>query len=103
MAVFEVPLSGSMQSFSMPVGGVVYQFRFVYADVEEAGWLVDISDAEGVPLVCGIPLVTGADLMEQFVYLGIAARFYVLTDGDAAEVPTFENLGTRSHLYFETA
>lgn len=101
MAVFEIPLSPTPQSFSINLAGVVYNLNFAYRDAPEAGWLLDIADANGVSLVAGIPLVTGADLLAQYEYLGIGGVLYVLSDDNAADVPTFTNLGVTSHLYFQ--
>lgn len=103
MPVFEIPLSASPQSMTIALGAAVYTLRFFYADTPEGGWAMDISDATGNPILCGVPLVTGADLLAQYAYLGIGGKLWVRTDGNAGAVPTFANLGTQSHLYFETA
>ena len=104
MSVYEVPLRAVAQTLSVSIAGVVYNLRVVYADAYDGcgGWIVDISDANGVPLVCGVPLVTGADLLAQYGYLAIPGKWYVATDGDASAVPTYSNLGSQSHLYIET-
>lgn len=99
--VYEVPLSNGAQSFTLPINGAVYGFRLIFADIEEGGWLLDISDASGTPLVSSIPLVTGADLLEQYAHLGIGVKLYVVTDGAPYAPPTFDALGVSSHLYFE--
>lgn len=66
------------------------------------GWVLDIADSANNPLVQGIPLVTGCDLLQQFGHLGIGGALWVLTDGDPMAVPTYHNLGSLSHLYFVT-
>lgn len=102
MTTYEVPLSAEPQTFTISLAGTVYRLRVVYADVAEGGWIIDISDVSGNPIVAGIPLVTGHDLLEQYAYLGIGGQLVVATDGDPDAVPTFANLGTTSHLYFIT-
>lgn len=95
---YEIPLTPGPQAFAMDISGVTYRFRFLYLDVPEAGWVMDISDAAGAPLVCGVPLVTGADLLGQYAYLGINAVLQVVSDEMPDAVPTYGALGTTSHL-----
>jgi hypothetical protein len=61
---------------------------------------MDIGDENGTILVAGIPLVSGADLLSQYRYLGFPGGLFVTTDRGAGEVPTFDGLGATSHLYF---
>jgi hypothetical protein len=44
-------------------------------------------------------MVTGADLLEQFGYLGLNFALVAQTDNSPDTVPTFDNLGTTGHLY----
>jgi hypothetical protein len=104
---YEIPLSGAPQQFSMQVAGTTYQFVFLYRDAPAAiaggsGWVLDIGDSTGAPIVCGIPLVTGADLLAQYAYLNFSAQIWVRSDGIPDAVPTFDNLGTDSHVYLVT-
>ncbi|WP_158810244.1 hypothetical protein [Beijerinckia sp. L45] len=101
--VFEIPLSPQPTTMTIALGPTTYKLRFHYANVDQGGWLLDISDASGNALVCGIPLVTGADLLAQYAYLGFAGKLFVMTDGDRGAVPTFENLGDTAHVYFATS
>jgi len=96
---YEVPLSGAPQSFSISIAGATYNLRLTYQNVADGGWVLDLSDSSGNAIVQGIPLVTGADLLAQYGYLGLGFSLVVNTDGDADAVPTFANLGTLSHLY----
>ncbi len=73
-----------------------------YANVPEGGWVLDIADVDGNPIAFGLPLVTGHDLLGQYAYLGIAGELVVQSDADIYAPPTFDNLGTESHLYFVT-
>lgn len=65
-----------------------------------ACWVADIADINGNPIVSGIPLVTGADLLEQFGYLRLGGQLLAQTDHDTDAVPTFTNLGKEGHMYF---
>ena len=101
MAFYEIPLSPRPQRMSINLGGSIYQLRFGFADEDDPFWFMDIADSLGTPLVAGIPIVTGADLLQQYRYLGIPGRLWVMTDGDPNAVPTFANLGSAGHLFFE--
>lgn len=56
----------------------------------------------GLQIIDGIPLITGADLLSGLEYLGFQGSLFVLTDGNQFSVPTLENLGIESNLYFTT-
>ncbi len=100
MTTYEIPLGSNPQSFSVtfPNGGM-YQMRLIYQFNDDACWLLDIADSQSNPLVSGVPLVTGADLLEQYAYLGLGVAMYATTDADATEPPHWWNLGTTGHLY----
>lgn len=99
--IYEIPLSAQPQTFHIALNGTDYQFTLIYRDAAEAGWTLDIADTNGNPLIAGIPLVTGADLLEQYAYVGIGVQLRVVSDVDPMAVPTFAALGTTSHLYFK--
>lgn len=100
MQVWEIPLSPIPQQFRVLLGTVRLHVTVAWRNVGGAGWVLDIHDMTDTPLVQGIPLVTGCDLLAQYAHLGIPGGLYVSTDGDMDAVPTFTNLGIDSHLYF---
>lgn len=102
MSTFEIPLDPSPQVFSIVLDGVAYVLTLIWRDFNMGGWVLDIADQTGAPIVGGLPLVTGADLLAQFAYLGIGGQLAVQTDHNPDAVPTFTNLGISSHLYFTT-
>ncbi len=102
MATYEIPLTATPQSFSIVLEDVTYRFTLKYVTAPMGGWLFDIADQDGNDILCGAPLVTGHDLLEQYGYLNIGGQLYVQTDADPDAVPTFDNLGVQSHVYFET-
>lgn len=63
-------------------------------------WIVDLLDVNNVPIVTGLPLITGASLLEQFDYLGLGGQLIAQTDNNIDAVPTFDNLGSLGHMYF---
>jgi hypothetical protein len=101
---YVLPLDGVNETFRINLSGVSYGFQVIWRDdpCGMGGWFIDISDPEANPLVQGIPLVTGIDLLAQYGYLGFTGSLYVLTAQDPMAPPTFDNLGTDSNLYWVT-
>lgn len=100
---YVIPLSNVPQTFQISLAGKGYVMTVKWNDSVDAGWVMDLSDVDtSVPVVAGIPLVTGVNLLDGLEYLGIGGQFYVYTAGDATAVPTLDNLGVESNLYFST-
>lgn len=99
MTAYVVPLSPAPKRLSIFLSGVEYNLRFVWSN-KSAAWIMDIADVNGVPLMTGVPLVTGSDLLAQFAYLGVYGQMVAQTDNAPGTVPTFENLGLTSQLYY---
>ena len=99
MTAYEIPLSANPQTLSVNLAGAYYNLTVKW-NAQNTSWVLDIADSNNNPLVQGIALVTGADLLEQYAYLGIGGQLQVQTDSDTFAVPTIDNLGTDSHLYF---
>lgn len=89
------------QRYTVSLAGVFYQFTLKWNPAGPC-WLLDIADDAGEPVLLGVPLLTGADLLEQFEYLGIGGALVIQSDKSIDEVPTFTSLGTFSHIYFVT-
>lgn len=122
LTYFEIPTVATPQSFTINIAGISYNLTIMYHNVYAGfasaptgvstnngsnidtnvigGWVLDIADNNNNPIVCGIPLVTGIDLLYQYQYLGFGGSLVVATDGNPVIPPTFDNLGTDSHLYF---
>lgn len=97
---YMIPLTPAAQTFSVTLGGRPLVMTLQFMEAGDAGWILDIADAAGNSIIAGIPLVTGADLLGQYAYLGLGGSLAVMTDGDPAAVPTYANLGTTANLYF---
>lgn len=96
--VSEVPLASVGQTFQIALNNIPYAITSKFN--QYAGWVMDIANVAGIPLVGGVPLVTGSDLLGQLTHLGIGGQLFVQTDNDADALPTADNLGSSSHLYF---
>lgn len=101
MTAFALPLVSAQQKVGVTLAGVDY-ILYVRWNYISNTWNLDIHTSSDTLLIGAIPLVTGLDLLEQFGYMNIGGRLEVQTDGDTFKVPTFENLGTDSVLYFIT-
>lgn len=98
---FEIPLSPEAQKFNIQLAGVTYNITVAWC-APAACWLFDIADRAEVPILQGIPLVTGIDLLKQYEYLGFGGSLIVQTDHNPNAVPTLENLGLTGRVYFVT-
>lgn len=74
------------------------QMSVLWNDAQQV-WNANIFSSGGAPVVTGVPLVAGANLVEQFGHLGFAGQFRAGTPGSDAP-PTFANLGAAAKLYF---
>lgn len=97
---YEIPLAPNAQRFNITLAGVVYQLTLIWRTGDMGGWFIDIASSAGVPILQGVPLVTGADLLAQYPDLGFGGTLTVATDSTPDAVPTYGNLGQASHVYF---
>lgn len=104
MALYEIPLTPEPQSFGISLAGRELHMAFRWAETlcadAPGGWVLDICDAPDdlTPLVCGIPLVAGCDLLRPYAHLALGGS--LVLSGDMP--PTLDNLGRGVLLLFET-
>jgi hypothetical protein len=96
---YTIPLVPQAQTLAITLAGVNYNLN-VYWNVPNNSWMLDLLDDNGNPILTGVPLVTGADLLEQFAYLGIGGQLIVQTTDNPNAVPTYTDLGSTGNLYF---
>jgi len=96
---YEIPLTAEPQTFQIALAGTTYTLTLVWNQFA-SNWILDIADNNSVPIVQGIPLVTGTDLLAQYGHLNFGGQLIVQTDHDLNATPTLDNLGSNSHLYF---
>jgi PKD repeat protein len=97
--VYEVPLKAQNQTMNIKLNGKSYKLTVKW-NGSSTSWIMNIADSTGNQVLSGIPLVTGADLLGQYKYLNLGGKLVVQTDGNLAAIPTFANLGDKSHLFF---
>jgi len=101
-ALVEIPLLASSERFLVSLAGVQYRFSVLWRESDAGGsWYLDIADASGAPIVSGIALVMGVDLLGQYEYLKLGGSLVLNSLGDV--LPTYTNLGTGVRMYFATA
>jgi hypothetical protein len=101
MKALEIPLKPRSQNFAIALAGVTYQLT-LYWNGQSACWMLDIATSSRAPLIQGIPVVTGLDLLYQYEYLGIGGSLIVQTDAAPDTVPSYSDLGVNGHIYFVT-
>lgn len=100
--VYEIPLINGPQRRTVSLGGATYGIVIAW-NPATGGYVLDIADSNGAPIVTALPLVAGVDLLAPYAYLGLGGALYVQTDHDPDAVPAFDNLGTTARLYWVTA
>jgi hypothetical protein len=98
-----IPLSNVPETFGINLAGVNYSLTVKWNNADEGGWVLDIGDEANNPIACNLPLITGVNVLAGLNYLGINGELIVYTNGDSSAVPTLENLGSDSNLYFQTS
>ena len=93
--VYEIPLQPSSQSLTITINGNTYNLVLTW---RYDAFILDIYNAGNVPLVTGIRVVTGCDLLAQFKYLNFGFQLVVISDGDPTLIPVVGTLGVSSHL-----
>lgn len=102
MAQYTIPIATSEpQTFSVTLSAVQYRCTLRWITGVEGGWLLDIALAESeTPLVAGISLVTGVDLLAQFPEAGVAGMLWLFSADELP--PGYSDLGTAVQLIYET-
>ena len=100
--ILEIPTSPTAQTFQIALGDVLYQVTLRWIGAQGA-WNLDLGDANGVPVLCGLPVLPGVDLLAQYAYLGIGGSIVVSNDPDPGNPPTYEGLGGDGRIYYVVA
>lgn len=97
MPLFEIPLSSNNQKFNIQLGGSPFKLRFIY---RIDAWFVDVLDTSENPLVMGLLMCPGINLLEQYQHI-LQGAFYV-TNSNKDEAQGYLDLGTKIKLYWES-
>jgi len=99
--ISEIPLTPKPQYFNIDLAKRTYRFVLAYRN----GWTLDVYSTEhdpAEPIILGLPLVTGVDILSQYQHLGIGGALVILSDSTVFAEPTRDNLGQATRLYFVT-
>lgn len=96
---YEIPLTPEAQVFLIALGGATYALTLRW-NAAAACWVLDIASQAREPILTGVPVVTGINLLNQYAYLGFGGMLIAQTDHDPDAVPTMENLGTAGRIFF---
>jgi hypothetical protein len=102
MTIYEIPLTAEPQNFQITFVDASYNITMRWNPIAVC-WVLDIADENQVPVLQGLAVVTGIDLFAPYQYLGFGGALVAQSDTNPDLVPTFENIGTTSHIYFVTA
>lgn len=99
MSVFRLPLQPQSQAFFMQLGTVTYRMVLKWNSASNV-WVLDIYDTSLNLIAGGIPLISGADLLEQYRYLGFSGSLIAQQDADVDLPPDYNGLGSTANLYY---
>lgn len=97
----EIPTVPSAQTLNVQLAGVMWKLQITWNE-SMGHWTISFLTIEEVPVLMGIPLVTGVDLLGQHQHLGFGGSLIAQSDGDPDQPPTFDSLGISSRIYFVT-
>ena len=101
MYIFQqLPLQAGPQTYDIVLNGVDYELTFTYHDAPDLGWTLDIAFADGSPIIAGIPLVCGCDLLAQYQHLNLNGALIVFNANQIA--PSYADMGKSLVLLYVT-
>lgn len=105
MAFIELPIAADTpdQSFSMVLDGAVYHLR-LRLNTRAGFWVLFIAAADATPLLSGIAIRLGVDLLAPYADDPFpAGRLFAINFVDAYAEPDRDNFGRDVSLIFEEA
>ena len=102
MATYEIPVEAGVpaQRFQLPLQDKIYWFELTF-NTRMGRWLMDIENETLVPLVRGIPLLTGMSLLDGYTSDALPPGVFVCVDlGNKDRHPDRDNFGIDLKLYY---
>ena len=103
MAILQIPVRNDLPAYTFRIDleASTYTFGFRY-NTRMSRWIWDVMDANGNPLVMGIPLLSGLDLLSRFKVEGLPpGRFALLDEQGETYTPERYDLGERVVMLYE--
>lgn len=95
--ITEIPLKKNNQEMNILLSGTVY--HLIIKHNEYCGWVLDVMSQAKTPILTGIPIVYGVDILEQYQYIGINGVLVFYCDDPESEKEQSE-LGRKNRIYF---
>lgn len=96
---YEIPFEPRAQTFVIALAGVSYRLSTAW-NVASSCWVLDVATPEGVAIVSAIPIVTGANLLEQFDHLAFGGKVFVQNVSADSLTPGYADLGVSGLAFF---
>lgn len=99
MTPYELPFQARAETFNIDLGARTVRLTTRFCPPSES-WLLDIDETDGTPLLRGLPLVTGVDMLGQHKHLGLGGELRVQSVPNLDIVPDYDALGTTGFVFF---
>lgn len=102
MPFLQIPIRSDIPAYDLQVelDGVLYTLGFTY-NARANYWVMDIYDANELPILVGIRIITGWLLTDRFVMEGLPpGDFFVFDSSGKNEDPTQDDFGTVKTLVY---
>ena len=83
------------QTFSSTLNGVNYNFSIIWRGTE---YILDLLDTNKNPIICGIPLVPGVDLLAPYKYLNLGFSLSISNTTNPMQEMTYSDLGITTQV-----
>ncbi|WP_291348077.1 MULTISPECIES: phage baseplate plug protein [unclassified Acinetobacter] len=92
---YEIPLNYGNHKFNIRLGSAQYKLQLIYR-VDH--WYLDIFDTAENPLIAGLPMLVGDNLLVQHQHIIKGALYVLNTNEDESQA--FSDLGINIKLYW---
>lgn len=104
--IYEIPLAAENQKFHITLSGIDYTFSLRW-NFRASQWILNIGDTAELPIINGIPLVAGVNLLSGYkaheiggVGSNLFIRSFLKQAHLGQEQPLYNDLGSNTRLYY---
>jgi len=102
MLIYTIPLNNVNQNIQTSLLGVTYSLTVRWNALANL-WYLDIDDVNDDPILNGIPMVAGVNLLKQYTYLGIGGALVAQNVPNPLLPIGLDDLGKTGFLLFVVA
>lgn len=100
MNSFRIPLSNApSQEFSITLSGALY-FINIRLNYRMQTWTLNLYDSDRQPLLYGIALVPGVDVLTPYNITNLGLLFAINLESPLEEIPTDDNFSDYGGLFY---